>query len=183
MTSICNSVTTRPAEMALAVADIRIMGRVGGRAEETGTNRGMQGSSSPELPLLYSTAVTVRFFDAAPLALFAARLKGRRSLTAVCKSRRLASFAKATACQGEGAAPSLWGAHAPRHCELVFNPMRRQKPVSARRRNQHARRVRSPNEKRRFGDRRSLNSEGASGGEFCVANKAQIKFFVALRCS
>src|SRR5437016_5894174 len=62
---------TRPAEMALAVADIRIMGRAGGRAEETGTVREMQGSSSPALPLLYSTAVTVRFFDAASLALFA----------------------------------------------------------------------------------------------------------------
>src|SRR5439155_10583869 len=70
-TSICKSVTTRPAERAFAVADMRIMGRVGGRAEETGTSGGMQGSSSPALPLLYSTAVTVRFFDAAALALFA----------------------------------------------------------------------------------------------------------------
>src|SRR5438477_8220541 len=86
---------TRPAERALAAADIRIMGRAGGRAEETGTARGMQGSSSPALPLLYSTAVTVRFFDAVALALFACELgfplflKERRSLTAVCKRRRL----------------------------------------------------------------------------------------------
>jgi len=43
----------------------------------------MQGSSGGALFLLYSAAVTVRFFDAGPLALFACDLKERRSLTAV----------------------------------------------------------------------------------------------------
>jgi hypothetical protein len=59
------------------------MGRVRGSAEETGRSRGMQGSSGGALFLLYSAAVTVRFFDAGPLALFACDLKERRSLTAV----------------------------------------------------------------------------------------------------
>jgi len=81
---------TRPAEMALAVADIRIMGRAGGRAEETGTVREMQGSSSPALPLLYSTAVTVRFFDAASLALFACQ----PGLVLFLKERRFPVFNK-----------------------------------------------------------------------------------------
>ncbi len=54
----------------------------------------MQGSSSPELPLLYSTAVTVRFFDAAPLALFAAEhgfvlFKGAADYRAGHRSRDL----------------------------------------------------------------------------------------------
>jgi len=34
----------------------------------------MQGSSNAVSPVLYRTAVTVRFFDAAVLALFASRL-------------------------------------------------------------------------------------------------------------
>jgi len=37
----------------------------------------MQGSSNVVSPILYSTAVTVRFFDAAVLALFASRLMKR----------------------------------------------------------------------------------------------------------
>ena len=49
----------------------------------------MQGSSGGALFLLYSAAVTVRFFDAVALALFARELKERRSLTAVYYSRRL----------------------------------------------------------------------------------------------
>ena len=61
------------------------MGRVRGRAEETGRARGMQGSSGGASSLLYiyGPAVTVRFFDAVALALFARELKKRRSLTAV----------------------------------------------------------------------------------------------------
>src|SRR5258708_23691861 len=65
------------------------MGRVRGRAEETGRARGMQGSSGGASSLLYSAAVTVRFFDAVALALFAPDLRGRRFRTAVCNSRRL----------------------------------------------------------------------------------------------
>jgi len=52
------------------------MGRVRGRAEETGRARGMQGSSGGVSSLLYSAAVTVRFFDAIALALFAPDLRG-----------------------------------------------------------------------------------------------------------
>jgi len=59
------------------------MGRVRGRAEETGRARGMQGSSGEASSLLYSAAVTVRFFDAVALALFARERKERRSLTTV----------------------------------------------------------------------------------------------------
>jgi|SRR5438552_3410920 len=67
------------------------MGRVRGRAEETGRARGMQGSSGGASSLLYiySAAVTVWFFDAVALALFAPDLRGRRFRTAVCNSRRL----------------------------------------------------------------------------------------------
>jgi len=43
----------------------------------------MQGSSGGASSLLYSAAVTVRFFDAVALALFAPDLKEQRSLTAV----------------------------------------------------------------------------------------------------
>ena len=46
-----------------------------GRAEEIGRVGGMQGSSNAVSPVLYRTAVTVRFFDAAVLALFASGLK------------------------------------------------------------------------------------------------------------
>ena len=49
----------------------------------------MQGSSGGASSLLYSAAVTVRFFDAVALALFAPDLRGRRFRTAVCNSRRL----------------------------------------------------------------------------------------------
>ncbi len=45
----------------------------------------MQGSSGGASSLLYSAAVTVRFFDAVALALFAPGFRDRRSLTAVCK--------------------------------------------------------------------------------------------------
>ena len=52
------------------------MGRVRGRAEETGRAREMQGSSGGGASsLLYSAAVTVRFFDAVALALFACELE------------------------------------------------------------------------------------------------------------
>src|SRR5882757_6774506 len=50
------------------------IGRVRGRAEVTGRARGMQGSSGGASSLLYSAAVTVRFFDAIALALFACEL-------------------------------------------------------------------------------------------------------------
>src|SRR5438067_5886633 len=68
-------VTTRPAPSALAVAGIRFITRACGRAEGNGTAGGMQGSSNAVSPILYSTAVTVRFFDAAVLALFASRAR------------------------------------------------------------------------------------------------------------
>jgi hypothetical protein len=70
-------VTTRPAQTALAVAGIRFITRACGRADENGRAEGMQGSSKVVSPILYSTAVTVRFFDAAVLALFASRLMER----------------------------------------------------------------------------------------------------------
>ena len=65
---------TRPAQSALAVAGMRFIRGACGRAEEIGRVGGMQGSSNAVSPVLYRTAVTVRFFDAAVLALFASRL-------------------------------------------------------------------------------------------------------------
>src|SRR6478609_7733810 len=76
------------------------MGRVRGRAEENGRARGMQGSSGGASSLLYSAAVTVRFFDAVALALFACELRlvllgdehGRNTGQKTCVAHRLGSL-------------------------------------------------------------------------------------------
>src|SRR5260370_39674971 len=82
------------------------MGRVRGRAEETGRARGMQGSSGGASSLLYSAAVTVRFFDAVALALFARELKERRSRNFV--SATAAAEARASARPGRAGNTPSW---------------------------------------------------------------------------
>ena len=112
----------------------------------------MQGSSGGASSLLYiySAAVTVWFFDAVALALFAPDLRGRRFRTAVCNSRRLG---RPRAFSLRRLAAMLWGRKV-RDCGA---------PLPAR----EARAL--PKRKRRLRNRRSLKRN--TGQKTCVAHR------------
>ena len=122
----------------------------------------MQGSSGGASSLLYiySAAVTVRFFDAVALALFAPDLRGRRFRTAVCNSRRLGrprsltpGSARALACSLRRLAAMLWG----RKVRDGGAPL-------------PAREARAlPKRKRRLRNRRSLKRN--TGQKTCIAHR------------
>jgi len=182
------------------------MGRVRGRAEETGRARGMQGSSGGVSSLLYSAAVTVRFFDAIALALFAPDLRGRRFRTAACNSRRLGrprsltpGSARALTCSLRRLAAMLWGrkvrdggAPLPAR-EARALPKRKRKTCVAHRLGSLCSQQPTPSSggtrfcASRTRGSRSLHSILAnqlfSGSDFRLADKTAVQFFVALRGS
>src|SRR5262249_11711823 len=71
-TTIWRMVTARPAQSALAIPGIRFTARACRGPRENVTSGQMEDSAVS--PILYGTAVTARFFDAAVLALFASRI-------------------------------------------------------------------------------------------------------------
>ena len=138
----------------------------------------MQGSSGGASSLLYSAAVTVRFFDAVALALFARELKERRSRNVDYCGRRLVHSAETTARQGKARLVDSGERTRPR--VLIAAPHRDalgEEKFAMAGAPSPAREARALPKQQRAVWRTAL----FSGSDFRLAGKTAVQFFVALR--
>jgi len=139
----------------------------------------MQGSSAGASSLLYSaSAVTVRFFDAVALALFAPDLSGRRFRNVDYCGRRLVDSAETTARQGKARLVDSGERTRPR--VLIAAPHRDalgEEKFAMAGAPSPAREARALPKQQRAVWRTAL----FSGSDFRLAGKTAVQFFVALR--